>query len=128
MAKVYYENDVNKELIKSLKVAVVGYGSQGHAHALNLRDSGCNVCVALHPESKSREAAESQGLCVMTVPEATQWADVLMFCTPDVPMGKIYSEGVAPHLRDNQLILFAHGFNIHYNLIDPPKNIDVAMI
>jgi ketol-acid reductoisomerase len=128
MAKVYYEADVDKELIKSLKVAVIGYGSQGHAHALNLRDSGCNVAVALHPESKSRETAASQGLTVYTVPEATKWADVLMFCTADVPMRKIYSENVEPYLREGQMIMFAHGFNIHYGLIQPPANVDVTMI
>jgi len=128
MAKVYYENDVDKELIKGLKIAVIGYGSQGHAHALNLRDSGCNVAVALHATSKSRAAAEAEGLTVYTVAEATQWADVLMFCTPDVPMSKIYEEGVAPYLRPNQLILFAHGLNIHFGLIKPPAEVDVAMI
>jgi ketol-acid reductoisomerase len=128
MAKVYYEKDVDKELIKGLKIAVIGYGSQGHAHALNLRDSGCNVAVALHAASKSRAAAEAEGLKVYTVAEATQWADVLMFCTPDVPMSKIYNEGVAPYLRPNQLILFAHGLNIHFGLIKPPAEVDVAMI
>ncbi|HEY3783455.1 MAG TPA: ketol-acid reductoisomerase [Fimbriimonadaceae bacterium] len=128
MAKVYYEKDVDKELIKGLKIAVIGYGSQGHAHALNLRDSGCNVAVALHATSKSRAAAEAAGLKVYTVAEATQWADVLMFCTPDVPMSKIYEEGVAPYLRPNQLILFAHGLNIHFGLIKPPAEVDVAMI
>jgi ketol-acid reductoisomerase len=128
MAKVYYEKDVDKELIKGLKIAVIGYGSQGHAHALNLRDSGCNVAVALHAASKSRAAAEAEGLNVYTVAEATQWADVLMFCTPDVPMRKIYEEGVEPYLRPNQLILFAHGLNIHFQLIKPPAQVDVAMI
>ena len=128
MATVFYETDVDKALIKSLKIAIIGYGSQGHAHALNLRDSGCNVAVALHPESKSRAAAEGQGLCVYTVAEATQWADVLMFCTPDVPMRKIYAEGVEPYIRAGQMILFAHGFNIHYGLIKPPADVDVAMI
>src|ERR1700722_11594813 len=128
MEIVFYVTDVDKALIKSLKVAVIGYGSQGHAHALNLRDSGCNVAVALHPESKSRAVAEGQGLCVYTVPEATQWADVLMFCTADVPMRKIYEAGVQPHLRAGQMILFAHGFNIHYGLIKPPMDVDVAMI
>jgi len=128
MATIYYEKDINPELIKSSKVAIIGYGSQGHAHAQNLRDSGVEVAVALHPESKTRAKAEEAGFTVYTVPEATQWADVLMFCTPDVPMRKIYEAGVAPHLRDGQMILFAHGLNIHFKLIEPPANIDVAMV
>lgn len=128
MATIYYEKDINPELIKSSKVAIIGYGSQGHAHAQNLRDSGVEVSVALYEGSKSWAKAEEAGFVVRTVADATQWADVLMFCTPDVPMSKIYSEGVAPHLRDGQLLLFAHGLNIHFKLIEPPTNIDVAMI
>jgi ketol-acid reductoisomerase len=128
MAKVYYEKDTNPELAKSLKIAVIGYGSQGHAHALNLKDSGCNVRVALHAESKSRSKAEEAGLEVMDVDAATQWADVMMFCTPDVPMRKIFADSVAPHLRDSQTILFAHGFNVHYGFITAPEGVDVAMI
>lgn len=128
MATIYYTQDVDPALIASLKVAIVGYGSQGHAHALNLKDSGVEVHVALHPESKSREKAEAAGLKVDTVDEATKWADVLMFCTPDVPMADIYRENVAPHLRAGQTLLFAHGFNIHYGLIEPPKDVNVAMV
>lgn len=128
MAVIHHENEVDKDLAHSMKIAVIGYGSQGHAHALNLRDNGCSVVVALHPESRSRAKAEEQGLCVLTVPEAAQHADVLMFCTPDVPMGGIYEQGVAPHLRQDQVLLFAHGFNIHYGLIEPPKNVDVALV
>ncbi len=128
MATIFYDKDVNPGLIKSLKVAVIGYGSQGHAHAQNLRDSGIDVRVALHPESKSIAKAQEDGLTVSTVPEAAQWADVMMFCTPDVPMRHIYEEGVAPYLRDGQLLLFAHGFNIHFNLIKPPANVDVGMV
>jgi len=128
MATIYYEKDINQDLLRSLKVVVVGYGSQGHAHALNLKDQGIDVRVALHPESKSREKAEAAGLTVLTVPEATQWGDVLMFCTPDVPMRSIYCEGVVDHLRPNQTLLFAHGFNIHYKLITPPPFVNVGMI
>ena len=128
MPTIHYEKDVNAEIAKGEKIAIIGYGSQGHAHAQNLRDSGVDVRVALHPESKSRAKAEEAGFTVMTVPEATQWADTLMFCTPDVPMRGIYNEGVAPHLRDGQLLLFAHGLNIHFKLIEPPANIDVAMV
>jgi ketol-acid reductoisomerase len=128
MAKIYYENDVRPESVKEQRVAVLGYGSQGHAHALNLRDSGVEVAVALHEGSGSRAKAEAEGLCVMSVAEATKWADVLMFCTPDVPMRHIYADHVAPNLRDGQLLLFAHGFNIHYGLVEPPENVDVAMV
>ena len=128
MATIYYTQDVDQNIISNLKVAIVGYGSQGHAHALNLKDSGVEVHVALYPESKSREKAEQAGLQVQTVDEATKWADVLMFCTPDVPMADIYRENVAPNLREGQTLLFAHGFNIHYGLITPPENVNVAMV
>jgi ketol-acid reductoisomerase len=128
MATIYYTKDVNPELIKSLKVAIIGYGSQGHAHALNLKDSGVEVCTALYEGSKSWAKAEEAGLPVKTVAEATQWADVLMFCVPDVPMANIYKTGVEPNLRDGQLLLFAHGLNIHFDLIKVPANVDVAMI
>ncbi|MCA0361932.1 MAG: ketol-acid reductoisomerase [Armatimonadetes bacterium] len=128
MATVLTEKDVNPEIIKGLKVAIIGYGSQGHAHALNLHDAGGQVAVGLHEGSKSRAKAEAAGLSVHTVAEATKWADVLMFCTPDVPMKGIYETEVAPHLRDGQLLLFAHGFNIHYGLINPPANVDVGMV
>lgn len=128
MAKIYYEKDVNPELIKGLKVVIIGYGSQGHAHALNLKDSGVEVKVALHPESKSKAKAEQDGLEVLTVDEATKWADVMMFCTPDVPMADIYKENVGPNLRAGQTLLFAHGLNIHYKLIDPPADVNIAMV
>jgi ketol-acid reductoisomerase len=128
MPTIHYEKDVNPEIARNEKIAVIGYGSQGHAHAQNLRDSGVDVRVALHPESKSRAKAEEAGFTVLTVAEATQWADTLMFCTPDVPMRHIYAEGVAPYLRDGHLLLFAHGLNIHFKLIEPPANVDVAMV
>lgn len=128
MANIYYTKDVDPTLIKSLKVAIVGYGSQGHAHALNLNDNGVNVKVALYEGSKSWPKAQSDGLDVMTVAEATKWADVLMFCTPDVPMAKIYNDDVAPNLRAGQTLLFAHGFNIHFGRITPPADVNIAMI
>ncbi|CAN5633814.1 ketol-acid reductoisomerase [soil metagenome] len=128
MATIYYENDVDKDLILSRKVGIIGYGSQGHAHALNLKDSGADVRVGLHAESKSRAKAEEAGLQVQDVDELAKWADVLMFAVPDVPMRDIYREKVEPNLRDGQTILFAHGFNIHFKLIDPPANVDVAMV
>ncbi len=128
MANIYYTKDVDTNLIKNLKVAIVGYGSQGHAHALNLKDNGVDVRVALYEGSASKAKAEAEGLTVQTVADATKWADLLMFCTPDVPMSKIYNEEVAPNLRDGQTLLFAHGFNVHFGRITPPANVDVAMI
>jgi ketol-acid reductoisomerase len=128
MATIYYEKDIDPEIVKASRVAIIGYGSQGHAHAQNLRDSGVEVRVALHEGSKSRAKAEADGFAVPTVAEATKWADMLMFCAPDVPMRHIYSEGVAPNLRPGQLLLFAHGFNIHFKLIEPPESVDVAMV
>ncbi|HLK13570.1 MAG TPA: ketol-acid reductoisomerase [Fimbriimonadaceae bacterium] len=128
MATIYYEKDVQPALIQGLKVGIIGYGSQGHAHALNLKDSGVEVHVGLASGSKSKAKAEEAGLTVMSVSDLTRWADVLMFCTPDVPMAQIYAEDVAPNLRAGQTLLFAHGFNIHYKLIEPPKDVNVAMV
>ncbi len=128
MANIYYETETDPEIIKSLIVGIVGYGSQGHAHALNLHDSGVNVRVGLHEGSASRAKAEAEGLTVGTVAEVAQDADVIMFLTPDVPMGAIYKEGVEPHLRPGQTLLFAHGFNVHYGLIAPPPEVNVAMV
>ncbi len=128
MADFLFTPDVNPDLIKSKRVAIIGYGSQGHAHALNLRDSGVNVTIGLYPSSKSRQTAEQDGFQVRQTCEAVQQADVIMFCTPDVPMANIYKTDVEPYLKKNQTILFAHGFNIHFKTILPPENIDVAMI
>lgn len=128
MATVYYTKDTNQELAKSLNIVVIGYGSQGHAHALNLRDSGCTVKVALHPDSKSIAKAQADGLEVVTVEEGTKWADVMMFCTPDVPMKEIYATGVEPNLRSGMTLLFAHGLNVHYGFVKVPENVDIAMI
>ncbi len=128
MATIYYTKDVNPDLIKSKKVAIIGYGSQGHAHALNLKDNGVDVRVALYTGSKSWFKAEEAGLTVNSVAEATLWADVLMFCTPDVPMAAIFKDHVEPNLRDGQTLLFAHGFNVHFGRITPPTNVNVAMI
>ncbi|MCG9895958.1 MAG: ketol-acid reductoisomerase [Fimbriimonadaceae bacterium] len=128
MAIIHYEKDVDAGLIKGQKVAIVGYGSQGHAHAQNLKDSGGDVVVALYEGSKSWKVAEEDGLTVMTVAEAAKTCDVLMFCTPDVPMKGIYEESVAPNLRPGQMLMFAHGFNVHFGLITPPAEVDVTMI
>jgi len=125
---VYYENDTNIELIKSKKVAIVGYGSQGYAHSNNLKDSGVDVCVALRKGSTSWAKAESAGLKVMEVAEATKWADLIMNLTPDETQGDIYREDVEPNLTSDKYLAFAHGFNIHFNQIVAPKDVNVIMI
>ncbi len=128
MATIFRESDTDPALIRSRKVAVLGYGNQGHAHALNLRDSGVEVRVGLHATSQSKEKAEREGLRVESVEDCARWADVLMFCTPDVPMGDIFCESVHEHLRPGQTLLFAHGFSIVYKQIVPPPFLDVAMV
>ncbi len=127
--QVYYDRDADVNLIKGKKVAIIGYGSQGHAHALNLRDSGCeNVVVALREGSSSAKKAEGEGIKVMSVADAAKWADVMMMLTPDELQADIYNE----HLRDNMAqgatLLFAHGLNVHFNLIEPRADLDVAMV
>ncbi|MBI1868356.1 MAG: ketol-acid reductoisomerase [Methylocystis sp.] len=127
--RVYYDRDADANLIKGKKVAVVGYGSQGHAHALNLRDSGVSqVAVALRKGSASAKKAESAGVRVMEVAQAAKWADVVMLLTPDELQGDIYAADLAPNLKQGAALLFAHGLNIHFNLIEPRKDLDVAMV
>ena len=127
--RVYYDRDADLNLIKGKKVAIVGYGSQGHAHALNLRDSGVKeVVIALRPGSASAKKAEKANLKVMDVPAAAKWADVLMILTPDELQGDIYRHSIADNIRDGAAIAFAHGLNIHFALIEPKKTIDVIMI
>lgn len=128
MATIYYNSDVNPQLIKEKKVAVIGYGSQGHAHALNLQDSGVEVKVGLHSESKSAEKAKSAGVAVVTVGEAAEWADVIMVLTPDTTQPEIYQKQILPHLSAGKTLMFAHGFNIRYGTITPPLNVDVSLI
>ncbi|MES4792008.1 MAG: ketol-acid reductoisomerase [Chloroflexota bacterium] len=128
MAKMYYDNDADLSLLAGRKIAVVGFGSQGHAHALNLRDSGCDVIIGLYPGSKSRAAAEAEGLRVMSVEEATREADVIMVLAPDQVQKQIYQTGIEPNLADGKMLMFAHGFNIHFQQIQPPPFVDVTMI
>jgi ketol-acid reductoisomerase len=128
MAKIYYDNHADLGLIKAKKVAIVGYGSQGHAHALNLRDSGVQVKVGLHAGSKSRAKAEQAGLTVTSVADAAAWADVIMILAPDTTQPAIYVEQIAPHLSAGKTLLFAHGFNVHFGTITPPREVDVALI
>lgn len=128
MAKMYYEQDTNLELLKGKKVAVIGYGSQGHAHALNLHESGVDVVVGLYEGSKSWDRAREAGLEVATVANASKAADVIMILVPDEKQRAIYEAGVAPYLEEGNALVFAHGFNIHYTQIVPPANVDVYMV
>jgi len=127
--RVYYDRDADVNLIKGKKVVIVGYGSQGHAHALNLRDSGVkDVAVALRKGSGSAKKAEAEKLAVMDVPEAAKWADVMMMLTPDELQGDIYREHLAANMKQGAALMFAHGLNIHFNLIEPRPDLDVMMI
>ncbi|MGX1308594.1 ketol-acid reductoisomerase [Amorphus suaedae] len=127
--RVYYDRDADLNLIKGKKIAIVGYGSQGHAHALNLRDSGCGeVAVALREGSSSARKAEAEGFKVMSVADAAKWADVVMMLTPDELQADIYNEHLAPNMKEGAALLFAHGLNVHFNLIEPRADLDVLMV
>ena len=127
--RVYYDRDADVNLIKAKKIAVIGYGSQGHAHAANLRDSGVpEVRVALRPGSASAAKAEAAGFTVMAPGEAAAWADLVMVLVPDELQGDLYAEHLAPHLKQNAALAFAHGLNIHFNLIEPRADLDVLMV
>jgi ketol-acid reductoisomerase len=128
MATIYYDADADLSLIQGRKIAVLGYGSQGHAHALSLRDSGCEVRVGLPEESGSRRRAQAAGLSVDTPAGACAWADVIMVLTPDTTQRGLYAEVIGPQLNPGDALLFAHGFNIHFGYITPPADVDVAMI
>ena len=127
MATTYYDHDADLALIQAKKVAIIGYGSQGHAHALNLKDSGVDVKVGLGANSKSINKAQKAGLAVDTVANATKWADVVMILTPDQTQARLYAEEIGPNLSAGKLLLFAHGFNIHFKTIVPAKDIDVGL-
>ena len=127
--RVYYDRDADINLIKGKKVAVIGYGSQGHAHCLNLRDSGVKeTAVALRPGSASAKKAEAEGLKVLASADAAKWADVVMMLTPDELQADIYREHLAPHMKQGAALMFAHGLNVHFNLIEPRKDLDVLMV
>ncbi len=128
MAKRYYEQDGNVSLLKGKTIGIIGYGSQGHAHALNLRDSGLDVIVGLSESSNSRAKATSAGLKVLSTAEAAKAADVMMVLVPDHVQGDLYSSDIAPNLTAGKTLMFAHGFNIHFGQIAPPANVDVSMI
>lgn len=128
MANIYYDKDADPSLVRVKKVAVIGYGSQGHAHALNLRDSGVEVAVGLRPDSKSWRQAAEEELRVLPVEQAAQWGDTIMLLTPDTTQPALYRSMIKPHLAEGKTLMFAHGFNIRYETIQPPDNVDVSMV
>ena len=128
MANIYYQSDCNLSLLDGKTVAIIGYGSQGHAHALNLKESGVDVIVGLYEGSKSWKIAEEAGLKVTTAAEAAKAADIIMILTPDEKQADIYKESIEPNLKDGDMLMFAHGFNIHFQQIVPPADVDVLMI
>jgi ketol-acid reductoisomerase len=128
MAKIHYDENADVALIKDKKVAVIGFGSQGHAHALNLRDSGVDVRVALRADSSSKPKAEAQELTVTSVADASEWGDVIVMLAPDTSQPRIYQGEVEPHLNSGKTLMFGHGFNIRFGTIEPPPDIDVTMV
>ena len=128
MAQMFYAQDCNLEMLNGKKIAIVGYGSQGHAHALNLKDSGCDVIVALYEGSKSWAKAEAAGLTVMTTADAAKVADMIMILINDEKQAKLYKESIEPNLTEGKTLAFAHGFNIHFGCIKPPKDVNVIMV
>jgi ketol-acid reductoisomerase len=128
MANIYYDKDADPSLIRAKKVAIIGYGSQGHAHSLNLHDSGVEVRVGLRPGSKSWAKAQDAGLEVQSVADASAWADTIMVLAPDTSQAAIYNQAIAPNLKDGKTLMFAHGFNIRFGTITPPSGVDVSMI
>jgi len=128
MARIYYEKDADRSALEGQRIAVLGFGSQGHAHALNLKDSGQDVRVGLRRDSKSRATAEAGGLRVLPTAEAVAEADVVMVLLPDTSHAKVYAEDVEPNLKAGDMLMFAHGFSIHFGTVTPPEGVDVTMI
>ena len=128
MAKIYYDRDADLKVLEGKTVAIIGYGSQGHAHALNLKDSGVNVVIGLYPGSRSEEKAKKDGFEVLTPAEAAKKADIIMLLIPDTVQAQVYQNEILPNLEEGNALAFAHGFNIHFNQIVPPPNIDVFMV
>ena len=127
-APIYYQSDCNLDLLKGKKIAIIGYGSQGHAHALNLKDSGCDVIIGLYKGSKSWAKAEAQGFKVYTSAEAAKQADIIMILINDEKQAALYKNDIEPNLEAGNMLMFAHGFNIHFGCIKPPKDVDVTMV
>ena len=128
MANIYYQEDCNLSLLEGKTIAIIGYGSQGHAHALNLKESGCNVIIGLYEGSKSWNRAQEQGFEVFTAAEAAKRADIIMILINDEKQAALYTHDIAPNLEEGNMLMFAHGFNIHFGCIVPPANVDVTMI
>ena len=128
MANIYYQKDCNMQLLEGKTIAIIGYGSQGHAHALNLKESGCHVIIGLYEGSRSWQKAEKAGFEVYTAAEAAKKADIIMILINDEKQAKLYEESIKMNLEDGNMLMFAHGFNIHFGQIVPPKNVDVTMI
>ncbi len=128
MARMYYDSDANLDILNDKTIAIIGYGSQGHAHALNLKDSGSKVIVGLYPGSKSATKAKAAGLDVCPVDEAAEKADLIMILLPDEVQKTVYKNQIEPHLKEGKILAFAHGFNIHFGQIVPPENVDVVMV
>src|SRR5512135_2148728 len=128
MARIYYDSDANLDLIQQKHIAVIGYGSQGHAHALNMRDSGCNVVVGLPASSKSRAKAEADGLRVMTPADAAEQADIIMMLIPDEHHHDVFERDIKPGLAAGKMLMVAHGFSVHFSQVMAPPEVDVAMV
>ena len=128
MAKIYYQQDCNLSYLEGKKIAIIGYGSQGHAHALNLKESGCDVIIGLYEGSRSWNKAVEQGFEVFTAAEAAKQADIIMILINDEKQADMYKNDIEPNLEEGNMLMFAHGFNIHFGCITPPKNVDVTMI
>ena len=128
MANIYYEADADRSQIETKRIAVLGYGSQGHAHALNLKESGIDVAVGLREESSSVAKAQEAGLQVMNISEASKWANVIMILLPDTDQAEIYETQIGPNLNEGDTLMFSHGFNIRFDLIQPPSDVDVVMV
>lgn len=128
MSKIYYQEDCNLSMLEGKTIAIIGYGSQGHAHALNLKESGCNVIVGLYEGSKSWAKAEAQGLEVFTAAEAAKKADIIMILINDELQADMYKKDIEPNLVAGNMLMFAHGFNVHFGCIKAPKDVDITMI
>ena len=126
--KIYLDNDIDKNLIKSKKIAVIGFGSQGYGQSLNLKDSGCEVVLGLRPDGKSAEKAKKYGFKVMSIEDAVKWADIVQILIPDEIQAKVYAEQIKPFMRKGQYLMFSHGFNIHYKKINAPEDVNVIMV
>ncbi len=128
MLKIYTNTDINKDLIKNYKIAIIGFGSQGYGQAMNLKESGCNLVLGLRPEGASDIKARDYGFKTMSIEEASEWADIIQILIPDEIQAKVFKEQIKPYLKEGKYLMFSHGFNIHYGLIEPPEGVNVIMV